>query len=187
MKYFVFGRRFLLPFWSNSREDFNTVGKLQDPAAARLTFVPVAALCAEGCCRKLIGLLHQWLDSGFTYFFRRRHPQLCNRQTILVSLESTGPYQRKRCNSHLYALCGSRDTIVLDSCASEIQFPVTRPVRRRKNNCISRTTQRHTTSFQLRIATRMGTTLSLIFRRLATKFSNPRPKKNPPGRRLCIP
>ena len=37
------------------------------------------------------------------------------------------------------------------------------------------------TSFQLRIATRMGTTLSLIFRRLATKFSNLVQKKNPPG------
>ena len=37
------------------------------------------------------------------------------------------------------------------------------------------------TSFQLRIATRMGTTLSLIFRRLAAKFSNFVQKKNPPA------
>ena len=36
------------------------------------------------------------------------------------------------------------------------------------------------TSFK-RIATRMGTTLSLIFRRLATKFLNLVQKKNPPG------
>ena len=40
---------------------------------------------------------------------------------------------------------------------------------------------RHMTSFQLRTATRMGTTLSLIFRRLATKFSNLVQKKNPPN------
>ena len=26
--------------------------------------------------------------------FRRRHPKLCNRPTILASLESRGPYQR---------------------------------------------------------------------------------------------
>ena len=53
------GRRFLLPFRNNSRQDFTTVGKLQDPAAARLIFVPVAALGAEGCCLKLSKLLHQ--------------------------------------------------------------------------------------------------------------------------------
>ena len=46
--------------------------------------------------------------------------QLRNRQTILVSLESTGPYQRNGASLRLYALCGSRDTIVLDSCTSEI-------------------------------------------------------------------
>ena len=35
-------------------------------------------------------MIGQWIYE----FFRRGHPQLCNRQTILVSLESTGPYQR---------------------------------------------------------------------------------------------
>ena len=35
-------------------------------------------------------MIGQWIY----VFFRRGHPQLCNRQTILVSLKSTGSYQR---------------------------------------------------------------------------------------------
>ena len=63
-----------------------------DPAATRLIFVTVAALDAEGCCRKLSGLLHHSMFGQWIYvFFRREHPQLFNRQTIL---ESRGPYQR---------------------------------------------------------------------------------------------
>ena len=34
------------------------------------------------------------LDDPIYVIIRRGHLQLCNRQTILVSLESTGPYQR---------------------------------------------------------------------------------------------
>ena len=35
-------------------------------------------------------MIGQWIH----VFFRRGHPKLRNRPTILVSLESTGPYQR---------------------------------------------------------------------------------------------
>ena len=35
-------------------------------------------------------MIGQWIY----ILFRRGHPQLRNRQTILVSLECTGPYQR---------------------------------------------------------------------------------------------
>ena len=35
-------------------------------------------------------MIGQWIY----VLFRRGHSQLCNRQTILVSLESTGSYQR---------------------------------------------------------------------------------------------
>ena len=38
---------------------FHTVGKMQDPGVARLVFVTVVTLGAEGFCRKLSGLLNQ--------------------------------------------------------------------------------------------------------------------------------
>ena len=41
------------------KQDFRTVGKMHDPAAARLVFVTVIALDAEAFCRKLSGLLVQ--------------------------------------------------------------------------------------------------------------------------------
>ena len=56
----IFGRRFL---WSILRQDFCTIRKLQDLAAARLIFVVVAALDTEGCCCNVEWLLPQWLDS----------------------------------------------------------------------------------------------------------------------------
>ena len=73
---------------------------MQDPAAARLLFVTVVALGAEGLCRKLSGCsindrtLVEGILSMIYVIFRRRHPKLRNRPTILVSLESRGPYQR---------------------------------------------------------------------------------------------
>ena len=94
LKQCIFGRRFLFPFRSNSRQDYRTVGKLQDPAAARLIFVIVAALGANGCCRKLSGIAPSMIGQWVYVFFRLGQPQLRNRQTILASLESTGPYQR---------------------------------------------------------------------------------------------
>ena len=63
------GRHFLFLLWSNFWQNLCMVGELQDPAAARLIFMTVAALGAELCCQKLSGSLPQWADSGFTYFF----------------------------------------------------------------------------------------------------------------------
>ena len=62
----IFGRRFLFLLWNILRQDFCTIGKLQDPAAARLTFVVVAALGVEGCRCMLSGSLPQWSDSKFS-------------------------------------------------------------------------------------------------------------------------
>ena len=45
---------------------FCTARKLQDSAAACLIFITVAALDTEGCRRKLIGLLHQWIYVFFS-------------------------------------------------------------------------------------------------------------------------
>ena len=68
---------------------------MQDPAAAHLVFVTVVTLGTEGFCRKLSGLLDQCMIGQWIYvLFRHRHPKLRNRSTILVSLESRGPYQR---------------------------------------------------------------------------------------------
>ena len=54
----IFGRRLLLRS-SILRQDFRTIGKLQEPAAARVIFVVVATSGAEGCRRMLSGSLHQ--------------------------------------------------------------------------------------------------------------------------------
>ena len=61
----IFRRRFLFLHWSILRHDFCTVRKLQDPAAACLIFVVVAASSAEGCRWMLSGSLPQWSDSKF--------------------------------------------------------------------------------------------------------------------------
>ena len=84
-----------VPFLKQLLARFRTVGKMQDPAAASLVFVTVVALGAEGFCRQL----HEWvapskIGQWIYVFFHRRHPKVRNRPTILVSLESTGPYQR---------------------------------------------------------------------------------------------
>ena len=74
---------FPVPFLKHSAA---SIGKLQDPAAARLRFVVVAALGVEGC--------HSLNDR--TVNFRCGHPKLQIRPTILVSLEYAGSHQ---CNS----------------------------------------------------------------------------------------
>ena len=74
------------------------------------------------------------------------------------------------------SLCVGKSRLLTQSCQLQTA----------RNNTLGRLSDflgsyRHITSFQLRIATRMGTTLSLIFRRFATKFSNLVQKKNSPG------
>ena len=63
----------------NICEDFHTVGELQDPAAAHLIFVAVAALDAEGCSRKVVS--HSMNTATFFFFFCCEHSQLFTRST----------------------------------------------------------------------------------------------------------
>ena len=63
-------------------------------AAACLVFVTIVALRAEGFLPKIEWVAQSMIRHWFYVVFRRRHPKLRNRPTILVLLESTGPYQR---------------------------------------------------------------------------------------------
>ena len=67
---------------------------MQDPAAARPGICHhIVALGAEGVLPKIEWVARSMIGQWIYVFFHRRHPNVRNKPTMLVSLESTDPYQ----------------------------------------------------------------------------------------------
>ena len=69
-------------------------------------------------------MIGQWIY----VLFRRGHSQLCNRQTILVSLESTGSYQRNGASLVFMRSVVLEIQLFFLLHTGLVKFPVTRPI-----------------------------------------------------------
>ena len=130
------------PFLKQLSARFQHCWQAARPCCCTPDICPRSCLGRWGVLPKIEWVAPSMIGQWIYVFFRRGHPQLCNRQTILVSLESTGPYQRN--GASLILMC----CVVL-----EIQLffsPSYGPSYRKlnfwstwiKNDRISRTTQR---------------------------------------------